>query len=465
MHPKTISIMKMTNKFIALALCLSGFASAQASTQDELPQRMLQWLQKAEADSILSYCTPQVRAQLTPTMLKGIWSSLTLQAGSLKSQGEWTSMSSQGYEVKQSVLTFEKAALRFNLVLDGQGQVAGLTFTPAPMPQEETSKEPQHMDSEEHAASSAYKEQDIRIEHGGISLPGTLTLPVQATDKVPVVVLIQGSGPSDRDETVGPNKPFKQLAAALAEEGIATIRFDKRTHVYGMRTWEVSHEHLDYDSEVVDDAIQALTQAATYAEVDNTRIYLLGHSLGGTLAPRIAQRSPVKPRGIIYMAAMARPFWTAVEDQLRYICSVNGANEEETLRTIQTQMQQMKSALPEEYLKMQEEYDAVATAKSLPYRMRMLFLQGGHDYQVTEEDFMMWRNALHESHPNAEFKFYSSDDHLMRTLDHKATPDDYAVSGELDKAVVKDITAFIKRKDKLRGQSLDRYSCPIHSQQ
>lgn len=460
--------MKMTNKFIALALCLSGFASAQASTQDELPQRLLQWLQKAEADSILSYCTPQVRAQLTPTMLKGIWSSLTLQAGSLKSQGEWTSMNSQGYEVKQSVLTFEKAALRFNLVLDGQGQVAGLTFTPTTMPQasqEDNPQNPQSMETEDNTKASAYTEQDIRIEHDGISLPGTLTLPVQATGKVPVVVLIQGSGPSDRDETIGPNKPFKQLATALAGEGIATIRFDKRTHVYGMRTWEVSHEHLDYDAEVVDDAVQALKQVATYTEVDSTRIYLLGHSLGGTLAPRIAQRSPVKPRGIIYMAAMARPFWTAVEDQLSYICSVNGANEEETQRTVQTQMQQMKSALPEEYLKMQEEYDAVTTAQSLPYRMRMLFLQGGHDYQVTEEDFMMWKNALHESHPNAEFRLYSSDDHLMRTLDHKATPDDYAVSGELDKVVVKDITAFIKRKDKLRGKSLDRYSCPIHSQQ
>ena len=460
--------MKITHKFIALALCLSGFACAQASTQDELSQRMLQWLQKAEADSILTRCTPQVRAQLTPTMLKGIWNSLTLQAGSLKSQGEWTSMSSQGYEVKQCVLVFEKAALRFNLVLDGQGQVAGLTFTPAPMPQashEDNSKNPQSMETEASAKSSACTEQDIRIEHDGISLPGTLTLPSQMTGKVPVVILIQGSGPSDRDETIGPNKPFKQLAVALAEEGIATIRFDKRTQVYGMRTWEVSHEHLDYDSEVVDDAVQAVKLAATYAEVDTTRIYLLGHSLGGTLAPRIAQRCPVKLGGIIYMAAMARPFWSAVEDQMRYICSLSGANKEETESTVRAQMQQMKSALPEEYLQMQDEYDAVATAKSLPSRMRMLFLQGGHDYQVTDEDFMMWRNALHESHANAEFKFYSADDHLMRTLDHKATPDDYAVSGELDQTVVKDIAAFIKKANKLRGQSLDRYSCPIHSHQ
>lgn len=460
--------MNIGKKFVALALCLSGLANAQASTQDELPQRMLQWLQKAEADSILTRCTPQVRAQLTPTMLKGIWSSLTLQAGSLKSQGEWTSMSSQGYEVKQCVLVFEKSALRFNLVLDGQGQVAGLTFTPAPMPQaphEDNSQNPQPMVTETSTTPSAYKEQDIRIEHDGISLPGALTLPAQATGQVPLVVLIQGSGPNDRDETIGPNKPFKQLATALAEEGIATIRFDKRTHVYGMRTWEVSHEHLDYDSEVVDDAVQALKQAAACEEVDSTRIYLLGHSLGGTLAPRIAQRSPVKLGGIIYMAAMARPFWTAVEDQLHYICSLSGANEEETQHTIQSQVAQMKSALPEEYLKMQEEYDAVATAKSLSNRMRMLFLQGGHDYQVTDEDFLMWRNALHESHANAEFKYYSSDDHLMRTLDHKATPDDYAVSGAMDKAVVKDIATFIKKINKLRGKSLDSYSCPIHSHQ
>ena len=61
-----------------------------------------------------------------------------------------------------------------------------------------------------------------------LNCPVTLTLPV-GKKKAPVVILVHGSGPQDRDETVGPNKPFRDLAWGLAERGIATVRYDKRT--------------------------------------------------------------------------------------------------------------------------------------------------------------------------------------------------------------------------------------------
>lgn len=167
-------------------------------------------------------------------------------------------------------------------------------------------------------------ERDIVINHDGVSLPGTLTLPDNVEGHVPVVVMVQGSGPADRDETIGPNKPFAELAQRLANMGIATIRYDKRTKVYGARTAEVSGGRIDYDTEVTDDAVQALKQAAALPEADTTRIFVLGHSLGATLAPRIATKAQSPIAGIICLAALARPFWDTVRDQIRYIATTQG---------------------------------------------------------------------------------------------------------------------------------------------
>ena len=77
-----------------------------------------------------------------------------------------------------------------------------------------------------------YTEKEISISIGeGKELPGTLILP-DGEGPFPVVVFVHGSGPSDRDETINGNKPFKDLAEGLAEKGIASYRYDKRTYVY-----------------------------------------------------------------------------------------------------------------------------------------------------------------------------------------------------------------------------------------
>lgn len=287
-------------------------------------------------------------------------------------------------------------------------------------------------------------ERDIVINHDGVSLPGTLTMPDNVEGHVPVVVMVQGSGPADRDETIGPNKPFAELAQRLANMGIATIRYDKRTKVYGARTAEVSGGRIDYDTEVTDDAVQALKQAAALPEADTTRIFVLGHSLGATLAPRIATKAQSPVAGIICLAALARPFWDTVRDQIRYIATTQGLAAAEAEKLAEAQAQQLKATLPAEYLKMQDEYDALATARQASKQLRMLFVQGGHDYQVTKEDFDLWRTALEQSHQNAEFHYFDTLDHLMRPLPHMAVPANYYEPGIMSHDVTTLIGNFVK---------------------
>lgn len=164
--------------------------------------------------------------------------------------------------------------------LDASGKVAGLQFTPAPATADET------------APSAGVTEEAIQVGEAPWELPGLLTLPENAQGPLPAVVLVQGSGPSDRNESVGAVKPFYDLAQALAAQGIAVVRYDKRTYVYGEEiASSASYSSFTVEEETIQDAIAAGELLAGDPRIDPDRIYLLGHSLGAMLAPRIVQES------------------------------------------------------------------------------------------------------------------------------------------------------------------------------
>lgn len=83
---------------------------------------------------------------------------------------------------------------------------------------------------------------------------------------------------------------FRDIAWGLAEQGIAVLRYDKRTKVYGTAAYPQGVE-ATFDNEVVDDVISAVRLVKSLPEIDSARVYVLGHSLGGMLVPRIAQRA------------------------------------------------------------------------------------------------------------------------------------------------------------------------------
>ena len=135
----------------------------------------------------------------------------------------------------------------------------------------------------------------------------------------PVVILVHGSGPSDRNEQIGPNLPFMDLASQLAEQGIAVLRYDKRTYLYGAQMSEL--EHLTVQEETIDDVVAAVEFLKTRNTILNDQIYIAGHSLGGYLIPRIAQQTP-DVAGYILLAAPARPIEDLVLEQTQYILSL-----------------------------------------------------------------------------------------------------------------------------------------------
>jgi len=285
-------------------------------------------------------------------------------------------------------------------------------------------------------------------------LPATLTVPVGA-GPFPGVVLVHGSGPNDRDETVGANKPFKDLAAGLASRGIAVLRYDKRTKVYGARG--VTTGDYTVKQEVVDDALEAVRLLRGQPRIDPARVFVLGHSLGAMMAPRIAAADP-KIAGLIAMAGAARPLEDAMLAQIRHLAMADGtiSPEEQTAIDDMTKLVESIKALkpadaasgrmiagaPASYWIDLEAYDPPSAAKAV--KSPMLILQGERDYQVTMEDFSKWKAAL-GSRADVTFHSYKPLNHLFIPGTGPSLPAEYQVPGHVDETVIKDIVAWIVR--------------------
>ena len=138
---------------------------------------------------------------------------------------------------------------------------------------------------------------------------------------MPAVILVHGSGPNDRDETIGANKPFKDLATGLASRGIAVLRYDKRTRVHGAKVAALTD--FTVNQEVIEDVIEAVKALRAQPRIDPARVFVLGHSLGGMLVPRIATADPTIA-GLIVLAGAARPLEEAIVAQSRYIAVADG---------------------------------------------------------------------------------------------------------------------------------------------
>ena len=258
----------------------------------------------------------------------------------------------------------------------------------------------------------------------------------------PAVVLVHGSGPQDRDETILANKPFKDIAWGLASRGIAVLRYDKRSKVYtDPAKWGKS---FTVKEEVIDDALAAVNVLRGSTSIDPKRIFVLGHSNGGLLSPRIGKADP-KIAGLIMMAGcITQPLEAVLRRQLTYIASLSGPITDDTKKEIDKQVQSLMRSVPASYNQDLDDYirAAVEMAKSL--KQPMLIMQGGRDYQATTADFNIWKDAL-SSRTDVTFKLYPDLNHLFMTGTGKATPAEYEKHGTMAQSVVSDIGDWIGR--------------------
>ena len=443
---------------IALLVVLITICSARtiyAQDFEAIGKEVVNELVARQFDKLEPQFDDQMKAALPITKLPEVWDSILAQAGPFKSIVSSHATERQGLHAAIVTCEFERATLDAKIFMDAQGQVKGLFFEPASaapgQPNEATEWKPPS-----YSKPDAFHERELTLISGRWELPATLTLP-NTKLTVPAVVLIQGSGPQDQDETIGPNKPFKDLADGLASQNIAVLRYVKRTKQYGADA--KSDAPFTVKDEVTDDAVAAVALLAKMPEVNKKQIYILGHSLGGTLVPRIAASDP-QVAGIIIMAGSARPLEKVVVEQVKYISGLSGTQTPEDKKQIekaeaiavQVESPSLKpdtvvdffgAPIPGSYFLDFRNYDPGRVAAGL--KVPILVLQGGRDYQVTNADFEIWKSAL-ASDSRATFKFYPAYTHLFMpgTASGPASPEDYSVAGNVSEDVISDVAKWIK---------------------
>ena len=372
--------------------------------------------------------------------LRETWQNIQVLNGPFQKQLEVRATKVDGYNVALVTCQFERRVLDMKVFFDAKGQVTGFFFVtthPAANPGEPPP----------YARTHAFREKEFTVGRGEWQLPGTLTLLTAGGGPWLAVVLVHGSGPNDRDETMGANKPFRDLAWGLATKGIAVLRYEKRTREYA--------GHFTVREETIEDALSAVAQLRNTEGIDPKRIFVLGHSMGGMLAPNVGQ-TDTNIAGLIIFAGATRRLEDTRVEQERYLISVNrmpSAEAEAYLAGVESNVAKIKKltaadvsssvilcGAPPAYWLDWRHYDPLAIVKGL--KQPLLILQGGRDYQVTELDFNRWKEAL-GSQPKATFKFYPKLNHQFITGEGRSTPDEYEEPGHVAEAVVTDIAEWI----------------------
>ncbi|HWF85653.1 MAG TPA: alpha/beta fold hydrolase, partial [Vicinamibacterales bacterium] len=353
----------------AVAAIMSGYTGrAQEEPAVEHAKRVIDLLEAGQFEEVAAEFNAKMAAAMPVSRLRDVWTTISRQLGARTSIiTQRVVAQATGNVTVVTACQFEKAALNVMLSFDAENKIAGMNITPRAPPADESETPP---------ASSAFWEESVTI--GSVwALPGTLSMPVGAI--AGAVVLVHGSGPADRDETIGPNKPFRDLAWGLANRGVAVLRYEKRTRRYAARMAAV--KNFTVRETTIDDALLAAALLRTHDRIDPKRVFVLGHSLGGAVAPRIASEDR-SLAGLIILAGETRSFDDTVREQLAYVASLTPGVASPA--TQEAALQELRRRAPESYWKDFDAYKPAEAAATLT--LPTLILQGERDYQVTLED-------------------------------------------------------------------------------
>ena len=377
----------------------------------------------------------QMRAAMSSEELEDAWNGIISTKGQLQGLSGTRCEEEGGFRAVHLTCGFSSGSMvDVKLVFRDAEEVLGLWFHP----QDPVYRVPDYVDE------GAFSEKDVGV--GEHSLPGKVTVP-EGEGPFPAVLLVHGSGPNDMDETLWETKVFRDLAWGLSSDGVVVLRYDKRPRARP----DLFEGDFTIMDEVVDDAVEGLRMLMSMDEVDADRVFVLGHSLGGMMVPRIASIEG-RVAGLILMAGDAGHLEDAFLEQIEYLVNLDGVideNEaallEETRETV-TKIKELDIAEGEmvlgagrAYWEDLNAYDQLSTAAEL--ERPFLVLQGERDYQVTMDDLEAWREVL--AGKDATFLSYPKLNHMMIAGEGTSTPQEYTLPGNLSREVVEDILDWI----------------------
>lgn len=398
-------------------------------------------LQTGDTSQAVRAFDETMRAALSGEQLAAIWSQLSAKYGRLDLVGDPVLRKGEADAAFTVVvpLRFDVVSLDFEIACNTHAEVSGLHFLEAT--QEPVARAP---------ADDQVQEDSISFEHAGFALGATVYTPKPSREPVPMVVFIGGSGPVDRDETIGANKPMREIAVGLAKSGVAAFTFDKRTfRSPGIHVATV-------DDEFVSDTVAAIERARAVRGVDPNTVFLLGHSLGATMAPRIAQRSG-HVAGLILLAPLVSALDSAYIRQIKYLANLDGTLDPDESRLIEEaeadeqRLSELKKGnapggrlplgLPATYWQDLLDYDAADAAANTGLPTLALF--AGRDYQVLAGESSKALNSSFKDDARLRVKTYDELGHTFMPMSSPPNPAQLLEPGHVSDAVIQDIAAWV----------------------
>jgi len=458
--PKKMILWTLLAVFAAGTLQLYAQTSTTKPTQAQVQQRMTEM--KVRAKLLLSsmagrnfknairHFDDTMKKDLPPEVLAEKWRDHTAQFGALVEQKALRIEKLKQYMLLTLTCEFAQADFDVQMLFDNNNLIAGLFFTPV-------YREPKYVIANRH------RDEEISMGQPAWALPGTLSLP-KGKGPFPAVILVHGLGPQDQDETVGPNKPFKDLALGLASRGIAVLRYEKRSKRYQDKMTVVSaitKTGITPKETILEDVNEAILFLRHRKEIDPTRIFILGHSLGGSLIPRIARNNPTMA-GFIIMGGPTRPLEEVILTQKKYLAQIDGTitdEEKKSLEELEKKINKVKdpnltTSVPAKELPLDlaapfwlylRDYKPTEVVKEV--KQPLFILQGGSDFQSTMEDLEGWKKAL-AGRDNVTFKVYPALSHLFMKAKDKTIEDYYTIPSNVDREVINDLVQWIQKQIK-----------------
>ena len=458
---------KRTLLFVSLLLVISilllyimgnvylGFRRTQVEfDEDELKALAVSQVNDMINDnfaSTVSVFDGKVSRQLDESGMEAAWDSIVPELGAHIGNDSVTGSVKGSTFVVVVIEQYKHGGLQVTISYNDRSEISGIYLNYANIEKELVRNE-------------QFREEAVTI--GDVyPLAGILTIP-NASEKPPVVLLVHGSGASDKNETIYVNTPFEDLAHGLAEQGIATLRYDKRFYTYPDLATELGAD-MTLEDEVLEDVAFALALLANDSRVDPANIFVLGHSLGGGLTPYIASQNE-NVAGIISMAGTLKPLYEISYDQNKAIeqAALDGDYDFLTTQTMKQQMKQVEkdililrddlTDIPNDRILLGMSTGYQKSVKELAGEnyideldLPILILQGDADFQVSaDKDFKLWENTL-ASRTNVTLNLYDNLNHLMMESNGKTDVSEYQSKGTVSLEVIDDIADFVSSSHSL----------------
>lgn len=438
-------------KYILLFLFSVGITSL-VSAQDKSKiksesDKIISWFRSGDFVKISQQVEPNYRSYFTPSVFEKDWEELIGTYGKYINH-RYVSLESAGnYNMSSCNLVLEYLPFIMNITFNEKWEILSINFVPA----HKVYVAPNYVDVEK------FTDHRILVKNGIYELEAVLSLP-KGNGPFPTVVLVGEAGPTDRDGSYENNKPYKDIASGLATNGYAVFRMDKRAAEYGLYLIQQknNYESFTCKEDYLDDLYIGLDSLMKIPAIDKNKMVLLGHGQGGLLIPYICNDKPYFKAGIMWGVNHKRVQEMMI-DQYHYLSKVTPGKkyeyDDQIERAIRSMNKKLKP-LTEHHLMPYDvqatywiwlnKYQHVKMAKKM--KQPLLFLQGGRDYQVSDENFELWKSSLSKK-KNVNYLYYKKLNHLFFEGETESTYSEYFVKANIPAKFISDMTNWLNSLD------------------